>query len=137
MLDVNVIVSGFASPSGAPRILIESWLLREFVLITSHHILQGAERAWRNRYFRVRYEEREVARALGLLRERATFVMPGHSPRGVADDEEDDLVLATAVSGDASVLVSGDIGLLKLVNFEGIPIVSPRECVELITGMSS
>jgi putative PIN family toxin of toxin-antitoxin system len=131
-LDVNVIVSGFASPGGAPRILIERWLRRHFELVTSEHILNGVERAWRNPYFRDRYDEHQIGHALTLIRDRATVVTPLSAPFGFADDEEDDLVLATAVTGNASVLVTGDKGLLKLVDHEGILIVSPREYPELI-----
>jgi putative PIN family toxin of toxin-antitoxin system len=132
VLDVNVIVSGFASPKGAPRVLIEKWLRRQFELITSEHILSGAERAWRNPYFRQRYDAQQVGLALALLRNRATIVTPVATLLGFADDEEDDLVLATAVSGNASVLVTGDKGLLRLGDHAGIPIVSPREYLEMI-----
>jgi putative PIN family toxin of toxin-antitoxin system len=132
VLDVNVIVSGFASPGGAPRILIERWLRRHFELVTSEHILNGVERAWRNPYFRDRYDEHQAGHALALIRERATIVAPVHALFGFADDEEDDLVLATAVTGNASMLVTGDKGLLKLVDHEGILIVSPREYLEMI-----
>ena len=54
-------------------------------------------------------------------------VKPAEGIHGVAPDDEDDLILATAVAADADFLVTGDKGLLALGEFRGIPIVSPRE----------
>jgi predicted nucleic acid-binding protein len=51
VLDANVIVSGFPSPRGAPSELIERWLVNEFRLLISEHILSGVERAWRDPWF--------------------------------------------------------------------------------------
>ena len=47
--------------------------------------------------------------------------------QGVATHPEDDLVLATAFSGEASVLCTRDKQLLKLRAFQGIEILSPGE----------
>jgi predicted nucleic acid-binding protein len=66
---------------------------------------------------------------LTLLRERATMVVPASNVRGVAADDEDDLVLATAVAGCADVLVTGDKRLRALIRFQAIVICSPREFV--------
>ena len=49
------------------------------------------------------------------------------SVSGVATHPEDDLVLATAISGKADYLVTGDRQLLKLQEFEDVSIVSAAE----------
>jgi len=41
-------------------------------------------------------------------------------------------VLATALAGKADVIVTGDDDLLVLKRFRGIPIVSPRQFLELL-----
>lgn len=48
----------------------------------------------------------------------------------IIDDPDDDAVLACAVAAKADLVVSGDPHLVKLVQYEGIPIVAPAEAVE-------
>jgi putative PIN family toxin of toxin-antitoxin system len=49
--------------------------------------------------------------------------------RMVAEDPEDDTLLACALGGRADMLVSNDRHLLELGSCEGIPIVTPGEAV--------
>ncbi|MEO6971547.1 MAG: putative toxin-antitoxin system toxin component, PIN family [Chthoniobacterales bacterium] len=48
----------------------------------------------------------------------------------VCRDKDDDVVLATAVAGRATIIVSGD-DLLVWKKFRGIRILSPRQFLEL------
>lgn len=132
VLDVNVLVSGFAAREGTPSDIIESWTDGDFELVISEHILSGLTRAWSKPYYATRYSRDAVQRALGVLREGASIVMPDHTVRGIGNDTEDDLVLATAVAGRVSHLVTGDKGLLRLVQYRGIEIVSPRAFLDLL-----
>lgn len=137
VLDVNVLVSGFPAPGGTPAALIERWLQREYVLVLSEHVLAGVARAWANAYYRARYRQHEADRALALLRSRADLVTPVTTIRGVADDEEDDLVLATAVAGNVSHLVTGDRGLLRLGAYAGVTILTPRDFLTFLEQRSA
>ena len=110
VLDANVLVSGCPAPDGVPGRLIAAWLHREFDLARSEHILAKVTIAWGNSYFRARYCEKEAQRALALLRRRGIFVIPiTVEVKGIASHAQDDLVLATAVSGRADYLVTSDI----------------------------
>lgn len=73
-----------------------------------------------------------MQQTLALLRAEASIVVPDATVRGVADDEEDDLVLATAVAGQVPHLVTGDRGLLNLGSYQSITIHSPRAFLELL-----
>ncbi len=55
----------------------------------------------------------------------AHLVEPGEVPPVIAADPDDDVVLACAVAGHASAIVSGDHHLLSLESHAGIPIQSP------------
>lgn len=66
------------------------------------------------------------------LRTYGMVVKPAMDVRGVADDEDDDLVLATAVAGRADYLVTGDKGLLALRKFRGVAIITPRTFLDLL-----
>ena len=60
------------------------------------------------------------------------FVEPHPLGERVCRDEDDDVVLATALAGKADVIVTGDDDLLVLKRFRGIRIVSPRQFLELL-----
>ncbi len=64
---------------------------------------------------------------LGIVLARMIVVQPVDDVHGVAADEEDDLVLATAVAAQADYLVTGDRYLLEIGEFRGIPIVTSRD----------
>ncbi|MBA2469732.1 MAG: hypothetical protein H0V37_10035, partial [Chloroflexia bacterium] len=51
----------------------------------------------------------------------ADTVLPVGDVHGVAEDDEDDLVLATAVAAQADYLVTGDKYLPRIGEFRGIP----------------
>ncbi|MGH2559169.1 MAG: putative toxin-antitoxin system toxin component, PIN family [Thermomicrobiales bacterium] len=131
-MDANVLASAFPAPGSIPAQLIERWIAREFQLFLSEHILDGMVRAWHQPYFRARYMHVQGQRALRLLRDRAQIVTPVDTVHGVADDDEDDLVLATAVAAQVPYLVSGDKGLQRLGHVQTIRILSPREFLDLL-----
>lgn len=127
VLDVNVLVSGFVAQRGAPADILGAWTDDQFDLVLSDHILAGCRRAWLKPYFQSRYTNGEIEATLALLHAEATLVTPVETDRGVANDLEDDLVLATAVAGQVAFLVTGDNGLLALGSYHSFAIVSPRE----------
>ncbi len=53
--------------------------------------------------------------------------MPVTTVRGVGEDLEDDLVLATAIAGRAPYLVTGDRWLRAIEHFQDVAIVTPRQ----------
>ena len=135
-LDVNVLASGvlgFLQPSTPPGLLLRAWRAGRFQLIISEHILTNLQRALAKTYFQRRLTAAEIRAFLTLLRQEATLapiIVPVH---GVAPDAEDDLVLATAMSGQADYLVTGDAAFRDLQTYRGIRIVSPRAFLEILT----
>ncbi len=115
-----------------PSDLIDRWIQRRFILILSEYIMTVLEDVWSRPYWRNRYQASEARRALALLRARATIVTPSDAIRGVCEDEEDDLVLATAVAGNANFLVTGDKFLQALGGYENVTILSPRQFLDLL-----
>jgi predicted nucleic acid-binding protein len=69
---------------------------------------------------------------LNAILQFAIRVEPDPSVIGVADDDEDDKVIGTAVAANADIIVTGDKGLLALKAFQGIPIVSAREFLVIV-----
>jgi putative PIN family toxin of toxin-antitoxin system len=129
-LDVNVLASGFPAEAGTPSMLIQRWTDLEYELVLSAHILDELERTWQKPYFRRRYSSQRAGDALRLLRTAATIVVPAATVSGVGEDLEDDLVIATAVAGNADFLVTGDKHLQGLGHFRGITILAPHQFLE-------
>jgi len=132
VLDTNVLVSGLISDKGAPAILFDAWFEGRFSLITSPDQLSELERVLN--YDRIRSRlgpgQAEVfLQSLEVLAERVD------AARGIkaSRDPDDNLIIGTAVSGMANLLVTGDKSdLLSLGKFQGIRIVSARQAVEIL-----
>jgi predicted nucleic acid-binding protein len=60
------------------------------------------------------------------------MVIPAQDVHGIAVDDEDTLVLAIAVAGNADDLVTGDRRFRAVGQYEAIMIRSPREFVSIL-----
>lgn len=133
-LDTNVLGPGLIGETGAAARLTRLWSDGAFVLVVSDHILAELERSYTDPYFAARVPSERAAALVNVVRNNATVVELSAEVQGVATHPEDDLVLATAISGEASVLCTRDKQLLKLRTFEGIEILSPGEFLDRIAG---
>jgi hypothetical protein len=133
VLDANVFVSGILSPKGTPARLLRALRDGDFDLVTSQvineEILSVLERPRIRDRYRLRGEVFDVAAILF----GAAAVLADPKPVRGSPDPDDDKYLAAAVDGRADYLVTGDkAGLLGIAEFEGIPIVSPREFLRIL-----
>lgn len=135
VLDTNVVVAGLLW-HGPPRRLIELAVEGDAVdLFSSHvlldelaHTLSYAKFAARIRSFGTSIEAL-VAQYTALV----SLVTPATVPRVVANDADDDHVIAAAVAARAELIVTGDRKhLLPIGSHRGIAIVAAREVVERI-----
>jgi len=135
VLDTNVLLSGFVGltkPESVPGELLRRWNGREFALIVSRPILDEFTRALTYPYFARQMTPRQCQIALRRLTRIATTVSITRTVSGVAPDADDDLILATALSGSADYLVTGDRALLSLGAFDTIPILTPRAFLDVL-----
>lgn len=122
VLDTNVYLSAFRSPSGTPAKLFESAILGRYELIVSPALIREFARIARERF---QVPESVLQGHIRLIVHHATVVTPYHVPSVVSVDPDDDYVIACAVVGAATVIVSGDKDLLRLKTWEGISIMRP------------
>ncbi len=114
---------------------MDMWKRETFDVVVSHHILSRVEKAWRKPYFRTYLTGEEIASILVEVSALTRIVTPAEDVHGVAEDDEDDLVLATAVAAKADFLVTGDKYLLRIGEFRGIPILSPRDFLNMMLAL--
>jgi uncharacterized protein len=97
-------------------------------LLTSPPLLRELRTTLRNK-FAVDPTELPL---LSQLNEEAEIVAPARFSVRVCRDKSDNVVLATAITGKADLIVTGDDDLLVLKEFRGIRILSPRGFLELL-----
>ena len=131
--DTNVLASGLAgydALESPPALILDAWRNGRVQLVVSAPILAELRRTLAKPYFAQRFTTMEIERALHLMRHRSTFIHVLADVQGIATTPEDDLILATAVAGEASHLVTGDRQLRILGEYQGVTIVGPREFLD-------
>ncbi|MEK7737774.1 MAG: putative toxin-antitoxin system toxin component, PIN family [Pseudomonadota bacterium] len=134
VIDTNVVVSGLLW-LGNPGRLLEAAALGQVTLYTSPALL--AELATTLATPKLAQPIIRSGLTLDDLLARfvnvAIVVQPATVPRIVPNDPDDDQVLAAALTAKADLIVSGDKDLHGLGgNYNGIPIVTPAQAVQLI-----
>jgi uncharacterized protein len=132
VLDVNTLASAAASGAGLPGQVVDLATDGLIRVAVSEQMLVKLGDVLRRPYFWKRLSEQEREDFIASFRAVAHKEDPDPDVVGVADDEEDDLVLGTAVAAGADYLVTGDTGLLDIGEYRGVKIVTAREFLILI-----
>ncbi len=122
-LDTNVLVSAYAA-RGICADLVR-FILAEHELMTGEVNLEELRRVLRER-FHAPPERLDTIES--ELRAETVVPWPAESASVRIRDPDDSWVLASALSGEADLLVTGDQDLLDVADQVSIPIVDPRGC---------
>ncbi len=120
--DTNVLVAAFIS-HGVCAELFEYCLVR-LEILTTEWVLDEYYGALREKFS---LDKRLTEESLSFLRRNLTVVKAQTLEKKVCRDEDDDKIIAGALSGKADCLITGDKDLLILKKFKNIPIISPRD----------
>ena len=115
---------------GKPRRLLTELLERHQIVSSAQMLAEFVEVMSRDNFAEV--GRSRLASFLSILVRRTTIVSVKHTRRLIAQDPEDDMVLSTALKGNASYIVSGDEHLLDLKIFKGVKIVTVDEMLETL-----
>jgi putative PIN family toxin of toxin-antitoxin system len=125
-LDTNVLVSAFATRGLCADVL--RLILARHDLITSEVVIVELRRVLRDR---IMLPAPTIAAIEQLLREQAVVPKPAQPYPLPLRDADDRWVLASAVAGNADVLVTGDLDLLEVASRAPLRIVDPRAFWEI------
>ena len=130
LLDTNIIISGLLSSKGAPGKLVRAWLSGRFELVTSEEQLDELRRVLDYEHLKRLIKPAQARDFVENV--DALAIMAVDLPvLDVSPDPDDNVILATAVAGDAEAVVSGDKrDVLALGEVEGVSIITAREAVE-------
>ncbi len=123
VFDTNVVVAGIVA-EGLCREILEIHMPEHTAILSP--VLWDELVATLRRKFRLTPDDLPI---LALYRQHASWCEPAKLAETVSRDPDDDWVLATAVTGDAEAIVSGDADLLTLGSYSGIQMLSPRQFV--------
>ena len=130
VVDANIVISAFLSPTGSPAQILRQWQRGAFELVVSPLLLGELERALRYPKLRKRISREEATAIVEWLQREATIVSdPRDEPPVHSPDPGDDYLIALAAAHGA-MLVSGDEHLLGLA--EEIPVYSAAEFLDLV-----
>lgn len=140
-VDTNVLASGVVGvrshPTGAPAQFVRAWQGGRFLLLQSAPLVAEIERTLAKPYFAQRLRVEERARFLQLMERRVRTTSLTVTVSGVATHPEDDLVLATALSGGAQFVITGDHKLVRLKSYQGLILLGVHDFLATLPGLSS
>lgn len=134
LLDTNVVVSAMLW-GGPPRYLLNLALDGQLVLVSSTALLAELRHTlgYARLAKRLALLNTSVATLMQEYQAIVTLVQLVEVAPVIPDDPDDDVVVATALAGQAELIVSGDRHLLKLQSHAGIAIVTARVAWERLT----
>ncbi|MBS0560950.1 MAG: putative toxin-antitoxin system toxin component, PIN family [Proteobacteria bacterium] len=107
VLDTNVLISALLVRTSLPARAVQLWLDGAFALVSSAEQIDEFKRATRYPHMRGRIATATAGRLVNEI--RAAAVMVDGAPRlALSPDPDDDMLLPTALAGDADYLVTGD-----------------------------
>jgi putative PIN family toxin of toxin-antitoxin system len=132
VLDTNILISALLRKNTPPYLLYQAWRENQFELVTSPKQLEELQRVMAypklQRYFTPEEAQKMLAGITAYTLCVTSLPIVSDSP-----DPDDNIILATAIAGNADYLVSGDKSdLLKLGVIEDILIINARQALDIL-----
>lgn len=128
VIDTNVLISSALSPKGAAAAITNHFLLHGRLLFSVETFAEFETRLMRPKFdpYVTRELRQAIVRDFGAVAEWVEITETASYSR----DPDDDKFIHTARAGRADVLVSGDADLTNLEEIDGLPILTPRQCLD-------
>ena len=125
VLDSNVLISAALSPSGMAAKVVNHVIKHHIIVFSDETFDELQTRLWRPKFDRyITLEQRKlILHDLGAI---AVWVEIQDSTR-YSRDIDDDKFIATALAGNAEIIVSGDADLLVLETINNVRILQPAD----------
>jgi len=134
VLDTNVFVSALINPRGKPAQILNYVFESKVRLFTSPSIIEELERvlSYPKLVKRHGLEKQELKKFVSDLLSILSLVEGKKAIELIAENPADNNYLSCAVDAKADFIVSGDIHLLNLREYEGIQIITPAQFLEML-----
>lgn len=132
VLDSNVLISGFVFEKGKPAAILESLRKGEIEVVISPFILEEISRSFSEDFD---WNNRRINQAIQFLLDYCIPVNPDAEAAVPELTPADNRIFDCAVHGQVEYLVTGDRGILKLGEFQGIKTVTPAQFLQIRRGL--
>ena len=134
VLDANVLVSALINPHGKPAQIISQVFENKIRLFTSPPIMEEIERVLSYPKLMKRHglEKEELKEFVSDLLSIMSLIEEEQTIEVIKEDPSDNKYLSCALNGKVDFVISGDVHLLKLGEYEGIHIVTPANFLEAV-----
>lgn len=126
-LDTNILVSALGW-EGNPKLVFSKIVDNEVELIISYEQFSELSRVLN--YSKFQFTEEQKSRFKSLIVEIAKFVESTEKLDVIKTDPDDNMIIETAIAGNADYIITGDPDLLNLKEFRGIKIITARAFLE-------
>lgn len=125
VFDTNVVISGMLW-SGTPRTALRLATTERVNAISSELLLDELRGVLQRKKFEkyLQRSDKSVDQLIDEYLEYTQIIEPASVPQDAVRDVDDTIVLATAIGGNATYIVSGDDDLLILKAYVNVSIVS-------------
>jgi uncharacterized protein len=131
VFDTNVYVSMFYREESP---LLELWYHAKkgtYELLTSPAILLEFAEVVRIEF---NWDTAKTTHHLKLFSKAGKIIVPRDIPDVIKEDPSDNPILACAIAGEANLIVSKDLDLLRRKRYEGVGIVTPIDFLHMLEG---
>jgi putative PIN family toxin of toxin-antitoxin system len=132
VLDANVIVSAVITPNGNSAEILRLWEQEKFDLVVSIPVLEEVRKVLHYPKIQTKYNITPecIGQVIALL-STGIVVEPVEQLAVIQKDPADNRYLECARAGDASYIITGDIHLLELKEYQDIYILTPANFLAL------
>lgn len=123
VLDTNVLVSGFLSPSGTPAAILRSVLTGRIAVCFDERILAEYRDVLTRGKFK--FDHIRVSQVLAIIELHGTPVLAEALPLELPDPD-DAMFIEVAAAGDANCVVTGNLKHFQTGSAHGVRVISPR-----------
>ena len=130
VLDTKILIGALITKGTPPDSLYQAWLRGTIELVTSTTQVGQLADVLARRRLRTFLDPDEAKSIVENINTRA-LILDAWPSVFLSPDPKDNHILATAISGDVDLIVSGDMrDMLALGEIENIPTVTAREALE-------
>ena len=132
VLDTNVFVSGAISAHGYPAQILDSWRNQQFILVSSPQIINEIS-AVIQRPEIVKFTQQDTNQIISFIQEvtQRAYMTAGILTVNIISDPADNMILACAIEGKATHIVTGNTKHFSSLGsvYQGIKIITPHQFI--------
>jgi len=129
VLDTNVLISALGW-KGKPKEIFLRTIEGEFELIISSKQLEELKEVMN--YPKFSFTEEQKIKFIEIIMSTAKIVETIGNLKVIKEDPDDDIILESEIENNAEYIISGDIHLLKLKEYNKVKILKPAEFLETL-----